>query len=648
MKSSWVLAAVISAIAPVFGQDAVTSSLIAAATTVAISDTSALLFSSESVQLTDEVLVEVAKTLQNDTLAELFGFSTVNSTLAAISKRWEGRICKLLPGDWAWPADFVWDILNILLGDSLIKTVPSAAPCYKDWPEYDPVKCAAIEASWRSSNLHMNDPTSVMLPLYEGRTCMPPSVADKSTCTVGGYPSYAVNVSNVAQIQLAVNFARNANLRLVVKNTGHDFAGKASGAGALSVWTHWLKDKSYFANFKADNGYVGPAIKVGAGVQVWEVYEYANSLGVTALGGEAVTVGMAGGWTAGGGHSPLSSLYGLGADQVLSMEVVLADGRFITATSKKNPDVFWMMRGGGGSTIGVVTSLTVKVYPKLIATTVLFNWTLSGNVTNTTFWQGISAYFDNIEKFVDVGTYGYHHISAASFTMAPFFAPNMTIEQTKALLKPLFDKLAAIGLPVNPYYNFADNYHDAWKPAFPQERVGGATVKTASRLMPRYAIHDPILRERTFGAYKAATERGYFVTGFHISGKGIAVTPPTDAAVLPAWRTALTHTIVGAGWAVNATIAEIKEKTLAVTSFMDVFRAIAPDSGAYMSEADLIEPNLQQEFYGSNYPRLHMLKEKYDPSGVFFALTAVGSEDWEVLSEDGLWNNNGRLCRVQG
>lgn len=65
-----------------------------------------------------------------------------------------------------------------------------------------------------------------------------------------------------------------------------------------------------------------------------------------------------------------------------------------------------------------------------------------------------------------------------------------------------------------------------------------------------------------------------------------------------------------------------------------------------MSEADLIEPNLQQAFYGSNYPRLYRLKEKYDPSGVFFALTAVGSEDWEVLSEDGLWNNNGRLCRV--
>ena len=62
-----------------------------------------------------------------------------------------------------------------------------------------------------------------------------------STCTLGGFPSYAVKISNVAQVQLAVNFARNANLRLVIKNTGHDFLGKSMGAGALSIWTHNLK-----------------------------------------------------------------------------------------------------------------------------------------------------------------------------------------------------------------------------------------------------------------------------------------------------------------------------------------------------------------------------------------------------------------------
>ena len=60
------------------------------------------------------------------------------------------------------------------------------------------------------------------------------------------------------------------------------------------------------------------------------------------------TVGVAGGYFLGGGHSPLSSIYGLAADQVLAMEVVLASGRFVTVTEQSNPDLFWALRGGGG------------------------------------------------------------------------------------------------------------------------------------------------------------------------------------------------------------------------------------------------------------------------------------------------------------
>lgn len=140
-------------------------------------------------------------------------------------------------------------------------------------------------------------------------------------CLQGAYPTYVVNASTVAQVQLAVNFARNSNIRLVVKNTGHDYNGKASGKGALSIWTHWLKDKAYYPDFNASDGsYHGPAAKFGAGIQVFEAYEFAKSIGMTVVGGEGVTVGLGGGYTAGGGHSPLSSLYGLAADQVLALE----------------------------------------------------------------------------------------------------------------------------------------------------------------------------------------------------------------------------------------------------------------------------------------------------------------------------------------
>ena len=102
---------------------------------------------------------------------------------------------------------------------------------------------------------------------------------------MGGYSSYAVNVTTVAHIQLAVNFARNAGLRLVVKNTGHDFNGKSTGAGALGIWTHHLKEIDYIEDYQSSS-YQGPAVKMGAGVQAYEIYEKANELGFTVVGGE--------------------------------------------------------------------------------------------------------------------------------------------------------------------------------------------------------------------------------------------------------------------------------------------------------------------------------------------------------------------------
>lgn len=125
-----------------------------------------------------------------------------------------------------------------------------------------------------------------------------PTDNPNGTCTLGGYPSYSVNVSNVAQIQLGINIARNLNLRLVIKNTGHDHIGKSSGAGALNLWTHNLKDIKFVAKYE-NADYSGPVFKAGAGVQGFEILEAARDNNVTVLAGICETVGWAGGYLAG-------------------------------------------------------------------------------------------------------------------------------------------------------------------------------------------------------------------------------------------------------------------------------------------------------------------------------------------------------------
>jgi len=138
----------------------------------------------------------------------------------------------------------------------------------------------------------IDDPTSIRSILFQGMTCMPPTLhgaflglEERPHCYNGGYPEYVVNVSTVAQIQLAVNFARERNIRLVIKNTGHDFGAKSVGKGALSIWTHHLKDAEYYADYEG-HSYNGPAVKLGAGIQVFETNQLAKKHDITLVGGE--------------------------------------------------------------------------------------------------------------------------------------------------------------------------------------------------------------------------------------------------------------------------------------------------------------------------------------------------------------------------
>jgi hypothetical protein len=166
-----------------------------------------------------------------------------------------------------------------------------------------------MTATWSNSYHHYIDPIEMMSPVAQGMTCLPPNVFDSHNCTRGGFPMYVINATEPKHVQMGVNFARNTGIRLVVKNTGHDFLGKSGGKDALSIWTHHFKDIQYIENFVDHKlGYAGPAFKAGAGVQAFEIYKAAHAKGRTVVGGEGETVGIFGGYIQGGGHSPLTSL----------------------------------------------------------------------------------------------------------------------------------------------------------------------------------------------------------------------------------------------------------------------------------------------------------------------------------------------------
>lgn len=95
--------------------------------------------------------------------------------------------------------------------------------------------------------------------------------------------------------------------------------------------------------------YRGNAAHVAVGLEAWEVHSAMAQYNVTLVAPSFATVGAFGGFMAGGGHSTLVSYHGLGSDQVLSLNVVTADGSFVTASPAVNSDLFFALRGGGGS-----------------------------------------------------------------------------------------------------------------------------------------------------------------------------------------------------------------------------------------------------------------------------------------------------------
>ncbi|MCJ1356498.1 MAG: hypothetical protein MMC33_006493 [Icmadophila ericetorum] len=468
-----------------------------------------------------------------------------------------------------------------------------------------------------------------MAPFFANRSC-DVWTPREWPCEMGNYVTYSLNVSESSQIVKGLAFAKEKNIRLVIRNTGHDYLGKSTGAGALAIWTHHLKDISIF-DYK-DAYYQGKAMKMGAGVQGFEAYKSADCHGLAVVGGECPSVGLAGGYTQGGGHSALSSMYGLGADQTLEFEVIDGSVNFLRASRAENEDLYWALSGGGGSTFGIVYSMTVKAHPDIPMTGARLAFQ-KRNGEDAAFWGAIEYYHSIAHTMSEVGGTTVCMFTSGTFDIMPLTVPGLSVSSVRSLLTPLTEKLSQLGIPYNievrQYPGFLQQHYAMF------DFIAVGIAQYGGWLIPQSVI-DSKNSELT-SALREIVEDGNVVFGIGLNVSH-AVTKGVYNSVHPAWRQAGLSAVVAAPWNESATWEDRIWQTKKMTEeWIPKLERIAPDSGCYMNEGDFQQKGWKKAFFGPNYEKLLTIKNRYDPDHIFYAINAVGSDFWKVEAD-------GRLC----
>ncbi|ODA76962.1 hypothetical protein RJ55_07479 [Drechmeria coniospora] len=531
--------------------------------------------------------------------------------------------------------------------------------CHKDRPEYDAARCAEISKKWVTFDWHTQDPVSNCWSQFSNDTCLP----DGPSCSGQGYPPFVVNATTARHVKAGIDFgndlidptARKYNVRLLVKGTGHDDNGRSIAPGALSIWTHHMKEIEYHASeFRlAGSGRCiqGSAVTVGAGNQMYDIYVATARYNKTIVGGGGKSVGV-GGYLSGGGHSILGARYGLGADNVLEMQLVTPGGDIVTANEDQHSDLFWAMRGGGGSTFGAMTSVTLKAHPS--PSIAYITWYAYMSADSPVAFDLVGYVLSQFPTLMDEGVSGYQYIfdkmpnplpgdgqpKVISGLIGGFMLQDVTdATKLEALLKPVEDAIgrrwngtAHIVKETKLYASFLD-----WFDVNYDQGVAGGNVYRTSRLVDRKALTgDP----KALGeAYRAATKAAGAVTAYMVAGKAVQKARPRGGgnAVNPAWRQAYLQSLTGVTYpSFNQTAERTTIEALDVT--LDPLKALTPTMGAYINEGWLFEKDWQKTFWGSNYARLHRIKKQVDPTNVFVCFPCVGSEGW-------FQRDDGRLCR---
>lgn len=365
----------------------------------------------------------------------------------------------------------------------------------------------------------------------------------------------------------------------------------------------------------------------------------AHAKGFVAVSGECPTVGVAGGYTQGGGHSALSTSFGLGADQTLEFEVVTAAGQILTASPSQNSDLYWAL-SGGGSGYGVVTSMTVKLHPEATiggAKIII----AAATTTQDNFNKFVAGFHAMLPAMIDKGAMVIYLLTNTVFELEPVTVYNSTSDYVQNVVLADFNALLSeLGItPISTQYttlSYYDHYNTYMGP-LPNGNLDVGDFNYGSRLIPRSVL------ENNNNALQAVLQN-LTAHGVIMVGSSANYAKPAGAAsnaVFPVWRTTTVHLQIGTVWNNTAPWSQMVADQKTITNeYVPQLTAVTPNSGAYMNEGDFQQPNFQQTFFGSNYNTLLSIKKKYDPNSLFYGLRLVGSEAWTV-------DNNGRMCRAK-
>ncbi|KAJ5619807.1 hypothetical protein N7510_003791 [Penicillium lagena] len=598
--------------------------------------------------------------------------------------------CKCSPSDPCWPSASSWAALNTSVSGKLIHNQPVAKPCYHG-AGFDRVACEHILSQWSNSTFQANHPVAYALPLFDACPPLAPGAQSAAHCSLGPDPVYTVNATEPQDLVEGIRFARYHDIRLVVRTTGHDLLGRSQGYGSLQVWTKYvlkgIEHHSKYTSVCAASNWAGNAFTVRGGYIWSDLYEEAFKRNLTVVGGADKSVGILGGYLQGGGHSPVSHDYGLAADQLLEAQVVLASGNIVTVNACQHRDLFFAIRGGGGSTYGIVISASLKAYPsrpvvvQYLQIAPLLN---NANPMQTPLLDAVTEIVRSYPALSDAGFSGYGLFDANATSLASInilktvqhtgiymhgFAKiahqnsdaprDFLVDAQSIMTSILMERLL-------PYNGTSLLIMERWR-HFPSYEgyfqaisenplpIGYSNAALTSRLFDKSALTGD--RDRVRQMLKIISSEPQAPSSdnsdnistailFHLIGGGKVLKPNPLAAVNPAWRKTYLHAVVGSTWPERADTRTIQGAQDSITfQKTDAMKVLTPGMGSYMNEADRRDPLWKEDFYGANYVRLQSIKRQYDPDHVFYCHTCVGSEEW-IETDLGGGKGYGPLCRV--